>query len=277
MSKSITTGRPGVGYHVREISPSLHLVLAYGAEGIEAFQRDPLLAAPGVYVSITRTAYLGCAESSVSARAARLAPASDALLALVGGAGRFQDGDAHALERIAFQALDAAGVPLRNRHYPEGAPVGLSRYVALQRAWAETTGPLRELAPRLACPWTGPDYLLPPPGEDEAEPLPTRWRGALGAAQASLRSVGGAYVVEAGSRLRLEPIASAPGLCQTMRDELAFTGVIVREPQCWWLTRDVYLPTLAACSRFVFTGGGSGYWRVANGPDVVAYEPDFQV
>jgi hypothetical protein len=269
----------GDGYHVLETSPALRLALACGTSGIDAFRRDPAFKAPGIYLSITRTGYVGCAEVSVTARTARLIDGSDAILALVGGDRLLDEDDAHALERIAFQAFDAAGMPLRNHIYPEGAPVGPTRYAALQLMWAETVRPLLEAAPALACPWTGPDYLVPPEEADEVEPLHTRWRGATGEADATLRTCGSGsgYVVEAGSRLRLDPIPSAPGLCQVMREELAYMGAIVREPWCWRLTRDLHLPTLAACARAVFTSGSSAVWRVERGLDAVAFEPAFSI
>lgn len=272
---NIINPRAGCGFHVLPTTPALRLVLAYGTAAIEALLRNPAADAPGIYLSIRHTGYLGCSETSISGRAARLASASDVILAVVGGENRLLEGDAHALERIAFQALDYAGVPLRNRNHPEGAPVGLQRYAHLQRVWAETMSALREVAPSLACPWLGPDYLLAPADADEVEPLPTRWRGRMGEARATLRGCGTGYVVEAGSRIRLDPIASAPGLCRTMREELAFSGALVREPHCWLLTRDVHLPTLAACSRFVFTGGGSAYWHVDEGADAILVEPYF--
>gem|GEM_PF-1288876 len=270
-----TDPSPWDGYNVLETPSEIRLVLACGVTGIGCFRRDRQLDAPGIYFAITRSGYVGRADVSVSARTGRMTTGGgmpDALLALVGGNKRFREGDARALERVAFQAYDQAGVPLRNGVYPEGEAVGHVRYAELQKFWAETLPALREVAPALACPWVGPDYLVPP--EDEVEPLPTRWRGAMGAASASLRSTGSGYAVEAGSRLRLEPIPSAPGLCEVMREELAFAGVLVREHCCWRLTRDVYLPTLAACSKFVFTSSSNSYWRVVQDIDR-PFEPGF--
>lgn len=273
---NIIISRAGNGYHVLQTGPALHLVLARGDDGLEAFSRDPALDSAGVYVAISRTGYVGCSKSSVSSRTFRRileGSMPDALLAIVGGAKPLLDREARALERIVFQSYDNAGLPLRNRAYPEGAPVGHERYSELQGYWAEAVAALRTVAPTLACGWTGPDYLVPP--VDTGEPLPTRWHGVMGEADATLCSSGSGYVVEAGSRIRLEPIPSAPALCQTMREELAFAGVLVREPFCLRLTRDVYLPTLAACSRFVFTGGGSAYWRVDDCAEDVLFEPAF--
>lgn len=276
---NIISSRAGNGFHVLQTTPALRLVLACGAAGIEAFSHDPNLDFPGVYVSVGRTGYVGSTKTSVSGRTRRFTAdgsTPDALLAVVGGANTLRGCEARALERIVFQSYDQSGLPLRNRAYPEGAPVGHHRYVELHRMWAEAVAALRDVAPSLARAWTGPDYLVAPEDQDVMEPLPTRWHGAMGEAEATLRSCGTGYVVEAGSRLRLEPIPSAPALCQTMREELAFAGVLVREPFCWRLTRDVYLPTLAACSRFVFTGSGSAYWGIDEGADAVVFEPAFE-
>lgn len=271
--------RPGAGdgYHLLKTGSALRLALACGTSGIETFRRDPAFRVPGIYLAMTRTGYVGCAEVSVTARSSRTSDGSDAILALVGGDEPLDEDDAHALERIAFQAFQQAGMPLRNHSYPEGAPVGPTRYAALQRLWAETVPSLLEVAPALACPWTGPDYLVPPEKADEVEPLHARWRGATGQAEATLRTCGSGsgYVVEAGSRLRLDPINSAPGLCQVMREELAFMGAIIREATCWRLTRDLHLPTLAACASVVFTSSGSAVWRVERSPDTFAFEPTF--
>ena len=271
---------PSEGFHVLAQSPTLRLVLATGVAGMQAFSRDDHLDAPGVYVALSATAYVGCSTRSVSARTQRLTVGGgtpDALLALVGGRERFDEDDARALERISFQAYERAGVPLRNQAYPEGAPVGHQRYAELQGAWAEAVAALREAAPALALPWRGPDYLSPPPGIREAEEalFATRWRGRMGDASATLRSCGAGYVVEAGSSLRLEPVASAAGLCQTLREELAFMGALVREPRAWRLTRDLYMPSLSACARVVFTTRSGGYWQAVDEEERLRFEPAF--
>lgn len=268
------------GYHVLAESSSLRLVLACGVPGMHAFSRDDHLDAPGVYVALSASAYVGCSTRSVSARTQRLTVGGstpDALLALVGGREPLDENDARALERIAFQAYERGGVPLRNLAYPDGAPVGHARYAELQGIWAEAVAALREGAPALALPWQGPDYLSPPLQIREAEEalFATRWRGRMVDATATLRSCGIGYVVEAGSTLRLEPVTSAPGLCQTLREELAFMGVLVREPRVWRLTRDLHMPTLSACARVVFTSRSSGYWQVVDDEESGRFEPAF--
>lgn len=259
------------GLHILATTPALSLALARGADAIDALCGLPQLDAPGVYVALDDGgAYCGGSSLSVARRVARFTTggagaAPDALIAVVGGAAPLSDVDARALERIVHQALGHAGLRLRNRVTPEGAPVGHARYAALQGVWAECLAALRDVAPALAHPWRGPDYLTPPPdaGEDP-DPYRTRWRATMRGVTASLRSCANGYVLEAGGQLRLTPIPSAPALCWTMREELAFCGAIVREPDRWRLTRDLWLPTLSACARVAFTSGVAQCWRVVD-------------
>lgn len=278
ITKLVERALLGDGYHVLSAGTGLYLVLACGPSGLETFCRDQRLDQPGIYVSLAETAYCGCGTISVARRARRLAvggSAGDGLLALVGGEAPFSEGDARVLERVAFQAYLEAGLPLRNVAYPEGRPVGLPRYAGLQRIWAQTVAALREVAPVLARPWQGPEYVSPHPDDGGEDVDPTRWRGKKGATDATIRTCGTGYVLEAGSTIQLDPIESAPWLCWSVREELAFMGVLIREPNCWRLTRDLYLRTRAACSRVAFTSTTTSYWQVVDGNDDLPFTPTF--
>ena len=233
--------------------------------GFAQLNQHPELNCPGIYIAVSPddAVYVGVA-GNLLARTNRFTatPTPPAmLLYIAGNSAPLPQESALVIERIVYQAFRSAGLKMFNRYEPLGSPVDLDEYSSLQGDWAAMISALAPIVPGLACPWLDPGHTrLPPPEPTDAyheERLVAEKRGIRAAVKRTSRG----YVIQAGSRVRGEPIRSAGNLCRVMRIEARYAGSLVPDGDHLRLTRPMLRRTLCSCSRFVFTTGETDIWQ----------------
>ena len=233
--------------------------------GFAQLNQHPELNSPGIYIAVSPddAVYVGVA-GNLLARTNRFTatPTPPAmLLYIAGNSAPLPQESALVIERIVYQAFRSAGLKMFNRYEPLGSPVSLGEYAELQASWAAMISALAPIVPGLACPWLDPGHTrMPPPEPADAyheERLVAEKRGV----RATVKRTSRGYVIQAGSRIRAEPIRSAGKLCIMMRIEAKYAGLLVRDGDHLRLTRPMLRRTLCSCSRFVFTTGETDIWQ----------------
>ena len=233
--------------------------------GFKQLDQHPELKCPGIYIAVSPddAVYVGVA-GNLLARTNRFTtmPTSPAMLVFIAGnSAPLTQESALVIERIVFQAFRSAGLKIFNRYEPVGSAVDLDEYASLQGDWAAMISALAPILPGLACPWMDPGHTrMPPPDPTDAyheERLVAEKRGI----RATVKRTSRGYVIQAGSRVRGEPIRSAGNLCRVMRIEARYEGSLVPDGHHLRLTRPMLRRTLCSCSRFVFTTGETDIWQ----------------
>ncbi|MCC5978811.1 MAG: hypothetical protein JJU21_12170 [Salinarimonas sp.] len=233
--------------------------------GFTQLDQQHQLKCPGIYIAVSPEGgiYVGVA-ANLLARTNRFTatPTPPAMLVFItGNTALLPQESALVIERIVFQAFRTAGLKMFNRYEPLGAPLALDEYASLQGDWAAMISALAPIVPGLACPWLDPGHTrMPPPETTDAyheERLVAQKRGI----RAVVKRISRGYVIQAGSRVRAEPIRSAGNLCMMMRIEARYAGLLVPDGEHLRLTRPVFRRTLCSCSRFVYTTGETSIWQ----------------
>lgn len=242
----------------------LSTIIVQGS-GFAQLNQHSELNCPGIYIAVSPddAVYVGVA-GNLLARTNRFTatPTPPAMLVFIAGnTAPLTQESALVIERIAFQAFRSAGLKMFNRYEPLGSPVDLHEYASLQADWAAMISAIAPILPGLACPWLDSGHTrLPPSDPTDAyheERLVAEKRGV----RATVKRTSRGYVIEAGSRVRAEPIRSAGILCRMMRVEARYAGLLVPDGEYLRLTRPVLRRTLCSCSRFVFTSGETDIWQ----------------
>ena len=233
--------------------------------GFTQLDQQHQLKCPGIYIAVSPEGeiYVGVG-ANLLARTNRFTatPTRPAmLLYITGNTTPLPQESALVIERIVFQAFRSAGLKMFNRYEPAGSPIALGEYAELQADWAAMISALAPIVPGLACPWLDPGHTrMPPPEPTDAyheERLVAEKRGVRAVVKRTSRG----YVIQAGSRVKAEPIRSAGKLCSMMRIEARYAGLLVPDGEHLRLTRPVFRRTLCSCSRFVFTTGETVIWQ----------------
>ncbi|MCH8490384.1 MAG: hypothetical protein LAT81_10715, partial [Oceanicaulis sp.] len=233
--------------------------------GFTQLDQQHQLKCPGIYIAVSPEGgiYVGVA-ANLLARTNRFTatPTPPAMLVFIAGnTAPLPQESALVIERIVFQAFRTAGLKMFNRYEPLGAPLALDEYASLQGDWAAMISALAPIVPGLACPWLDPGHTrMPPPETTDAyheERLVAQKRGI----RAVVKRISRGYVIQAGSRVRAEPIRSAGNLCMMMRIEARYAGLLVPDGEHMRLKRPVFRRTLCSCSRFVYTTGETSIWQ----------------